>query len=146
MKGLGEGTRSFKDGISGTVNDAAAPPPQAQPPAEKPTEEKEGKRSNNDLKEWRRLPRKTGSLLFYRNYSAKFAFGPAQSPLVRSGPRKRKADYVEIAAFDAGDVSPGLSLDGVRAGFIVRLLGGEIRRKFFVCDRPEMKPMLDSMN
>jgi sec-independent protein translocase protein TatA len=39
MKGLGEGIRSFKDGISGA---STTPPPQAPPqtPAEKPTEEK----------------------------------------------------------------------------------------------------------
>ena len=39
MKGLGEGIRSFKDGISGT---STTLPPQAPPqtPAEKPTEEK----------------------------------------------------------------------------------------------------------
>lgn len=35
MKGLGEGIRSFKDGMSGTNQ---APP--AAPPAEKPSEEK----------------------------------------------------------------------------------------------------------
>jgi sec-independent protein translocase protein TatA len=39
MKGLGEGIRSFKDGISGTSTPPQAPP-QAQPPAEKPSEEK----------------------------------------------------------------------------------------------------------
>ena len=39
MKGLGEGIRSFKDGISGTSTPPQAPP-QAQPPAEKPAEEK----------------------------------------------------------------------------------------------------------
>jgi sec-independent protein translocase protein TatA len=39
MKGLGEGIRSFKEGISGTST-PPQPPPQAQPPAEKPTEEK----------------------------------------------------------------------------------------------------------
>jgi sec-independent protein translocase protein TatA len=39
MKGLGEGIRSFKDGMSGTSATPPAPP-QAQPPAEKPTEEK----------------------------------------------------------------------------------------------------------
>jgi len=38
MKGLGEGIRSFKDGMSGTST--TPPPPQAQPPAEKPSEEK----------------------------------------------------------------------------------------------------------
>ena len=39
MKGLGEGIRSFKDGISGTST-TPQPPPQVQPPAEKPSEEK----------------------------------------------------------------------------------------------------------
>jgi len=38
MKGLGEGIRSFKDGMSGTTT--TPQPPQAQPPAEKPSEEK----------------------------------------------------------------------------------------------------------
>ncbi|HXJ14489.1 MAG TPA: twin-arginine translocase TatA/TatE family subunit [Candidatus Limnocylindrales bacterium] len=37
MKGLGEGIRSFKDGMSGT---STTPPPQAPPPADKPSEEK----------------------------------------------------------------------------------------------------------
>jgi sec-independent protein translocase protein TatA len=41
MKGLGEGIRSFKDGMSGT-SQPPAPPAQAPPPAapEKPAEEK----------------------------------------------------------------------------------------------------------
>jgi len=39
MKGLGEGIRSFKDGMSGTSTPPQVPP-QAQPPAEKPSEEK----------------------------------------------------------------------------------------------------------
>ena len=39
MKGLGEGIRSFKEGVSGTSTTPQAPP-QAQPPPEKPTEEK----------------------------------------------------------------------------------------------------------
>ena len=39
MKGLGEGIRSFKEGISGTST-TPQPPPPAQPPAEKPSEEK----------------------------------------------------------------------------------------------------------
>jgi len=39
MKGLGEGIRSFKDGMSGTSTPPQAPP-QTQPPAEKPSEEK----------------------------------------------------------------------------------------------------------
>ncbi len=37
MKGLGEGIRSFKEGMSGT---STTPPPQAPPPADKPSEEK----------------------------------------------------------------------------------------------------------
>ncbi len=36
MRGLGEGIRSFKEGVSG----AAQPPHQTTPPAEKPSEEK----------------------------------------------------------------------------------------------------------
>jgi sec-independent protein translocase protein TatA len=39
MKGLGEGIRSFKEGMSGTST-TPQPPPQAQPPAEKSSEEK----------------------------------------------------------------------------------------------------------
>jgi sec-independent protein translocase protein TatA len=39
MKGLGEGIRSFKEGVSGTSTTPQAPP-QAQPPAEKPSEDK----------------------------------------------------------------------------------------------------------
>jgi sec-independent protein translocase protein TatA len=37
MRGLGEGIRSFKEGMSGS---SQAPPPAAQPPSEKPSEEK----------------------------------------------------------------------------------------------------------
>jgi len=42
MKGLGEGIRSFKEGMSGTSQTPPAPPAQTPPapPAEKPTEEK----------------------------------------------------------------------------------------------------------
>ena len=39
MKGLGEGIRSFKDGMSGTSSTPQAPP-QAQPPADKPADDK----------------------------------------------------------------------------------------------------------
>jgi sec-independent protein translocase protein TatA len=39
MKGLGEGIRSFKEGMSGTSQTPPTPPAQA-PPAEKPAEEK----------------------------------------------------------------------------------------------------------
>jgi sec-independent protein translocase protein TatA len=40
MKGLGEGIRSFKEGMSGTSQTPQAPAPPAQPPAEKPSEDK----------------------------------------------------------------------------------------------------------
>ena len=39
MKGLGEGIRNFKDGMSGTSQTPPAQPPPA-PPADKPAEEK----------------------------------------------------------------------------------------------------------
>ena len=38
MRGLGEGIRSFKEGMSGTPSQP--PPPSNQPPADKPAEEK----------------------------------------------------------------------------------------------------------
>jgi sec-independent protein translocase protein TatA len=40
MKGLGEGIRSFKDGMSGTSQTPPPPAPPAQSPSEKPSEEK----------------------------------------------------------------------------------------------------------
>ena len=41
MKGLGEGIRSFKEGMSGASQAPPAPPAQTSaPPAEKPAEEK----------------------------------------------------------------------------------------------------------
>jgi sec-independent protein translocase protein TatA len=42
MKGLGEGIRSLKEGMSGSGSQPSAPPAQAPPapPAEKPAEEK----------------------------------------------------------------------------------------------------------
>ncbi len=39
MKGLGEGIRNFKEGMSGASHTPPAPPP-ATPPADKPAEEK----------------------------------------------------------------------------------------------------------
>jgi sec-independent protein translocase protein TatA len=39
MRGLGEGIRSFKEGMSGH-NNPTQPPQQTPPPADKPTEEK----------------------------------------------------------------------------------------------------------
>lgn len=44
MKGLGEGIRNFKEGMSGTAQTPTAAPPQVQapppPPAQQPSEEK----------------------------------------------------------------------------------------------------------
>jgi sec-independent protein translocase protein TatA len=40
MRGLGEGVRGFKEGMSGAQASSTAPPPPAAAPAEKPTEEK----------------------------------------------------------------------------------------------------------
>ena len=39
-RGLGEGIRSFKEGMSGHNNPPSPPPQQAAPPADKPAEEK----------------------------------------------------------------------------------------------------------
>jgi sec-independent protein translocase protein TatA len=40
MKGLGEGIRSFREGMSGTSHTTPPPAAPAQPPSEKPSEEK----------------------------------------------------------------------------------------------------------
>jgi sec-independent protein translocase protein TatA len=41
MKGLGEGIRNFKEGMSGASHTPPAPPPaQAAPPVDRPAEEK----------------------------------------------------------------------------------------------------------
>jgi sec-independent protein translocase protein TatA len=40
MKGLGEGIRSFKEGMAGTTHTPPPAPPAQAPPAEKPAEEK----------------------------------------------------------------------------------------------------------
>jgi sec-independent protein translocase protein TatA len=40
MKGLGEGIRSFKEGMSGASQTPPPSAPAAQPPSEKPSEEK----------------------------------------------------------------------------------------------------------
>jgi sec-independent protein translocase protein TatA len=39
-RGLGEGIRSFKEGMSGGGSHATTPPQQSAPPADKPAEEK----------------------------------------------------------------------------------------------------------
>jgi sec-independent protein translocase protein TatA len=40
MRGLGEGVRGFKEGMSGAQASTTAPPPPAAAPVEKPAEEK----------------------------------------------------------------------------------------------------------
>jgi sec-independent protein translocase protein TatA len=40
MRGLGEGVRGFKEGMSGAQASSTAPPPPAAAPVEKPAEEK----------------------------------------------------------------------------------------------------------
>jgi sec-independent protein translocase protein TatA len=40
MRGMGEGVRGFKEGMSGAQSSTTAPPPPAAAPAEKPAEEK----------------------------------------------------------------------------------------------------------
>jgi sec-independent protein translocase protein TatA len=40
MRGLGEGVRGFKEGMSGAQASSTTPPPPAAAPAEKPAEEK----------------------------------------------------------------------------------------------------------
>jgi len=39
-KGLGEGIRNFKEGMSGASHNTTPPPQQTTPPADKPAEEK----------------------------------------------------------------------------------------------------------
>ncbi len=58
-------------------------------------------------------------------------FGPAEIGEGLGDAGQGEADYVEVIAFDAGDVAAGASLDGVGAGFVVRLAGGEVTRDFF---------------
>ena len=40
MRGLGEGVRGFKEGMSGSQSSTTAPPPPAAAPVDKPSEEK----------------------------------------------------------------------------------------------------------
>ena len=43
-----------------------------------------------------------------------------------------EADYVEVVALDAGNPAGGAALDGVSAGFVHRLIGGDVGVNFFV--------------
>src|SRR6266853_2099937 len=58
-------------------------------------------------------------------------FGPAEAGegLLETG--EGQADDVEIATFDAGDVTAGAALDGVGARFVVGFAGREVAGDFF---------------
>ena len=64
--------------------------------------------------------------------------GPAQVLEGGGYASEGKADYVEVAPFDARDVASGATLDGVGAGFVERLAGGKIGGNFFAGERMEM--------
>jgi hypothetical protein len=49
-----------------------------------------------------------------------------------------EADDIEVAAFDAGNVAAGAALDGVGAGFVKGLVGGEVAEDFFVGELGEV--------
>lgn len=51
---------------------------------------------------------------------------------------KRKADDIEVVAFDARDVTAGAALNSVGAGFVVRLIGCEIAGDFFARELREV--------
>jgi len=52
--------------------------------------------------------------------------------------REGQADDVEVVAFDAGNVAACAALNGVGAGFVVGLFGGEVTRDFFGGELGEM--------
>ena len=64
--------------------------------------------------------------------------GPAQVLKGGGYASQGQADYVEVAAFDAGNVASGTALDGVGASFIEGLAGGKICGNFFAGERLEM--------
>ena len=65
-------------------------------------------------------------------------FGPAEVGQGLGDASQGEADDVEVVAFDARDVAAGAALDGVGAGFVVRLFGGEVTRDFFGGELGEM--------
>ena len=65
-------------------------------------------------------------------------FGPAQFDQGLRDTGEWQADHVEVVAFDTRDVATGVPLDGVRAGFVVRLAGGQVTRDFFGGELREM--------
>ena len=64
--------------------------------------------------------------------------GPAQFRKAVTQASQRKTDYVEVAAFDAGNVAAGTTLDGVGAGFVKGFFGREIVGEFFLGERSDV--------
>jgi len=64
--------------------------------------------------------------------------GPAELGEGLDDAGEREADDVEVASFDAWDVAAGAALDGVGAGFVVGLFGGEVTGDFFGRDGGEL--------
>lgn len=58
--------------------------------------------------------------------AASSVFGPAKVSEGFRDAGERKAHDIEVVAFDARDETAGAALDGVAAGFVVWLAGGEI--------------------
>lgn len=65
-------------------------------------------------------------------------FGPAQFRKAVTEASQRKTDYVEVAAFDAGNVAAGTTLDGVGAGFVKGFFGREIVGEFVLGERGDV--------
>src|SRR5882757_8345098 len=65
-------------------------------------------------------------------------FGPAEAGEGLLETREGQADDVEITAFNARNVAAGAALNGVAAGFVVGLTGGEIAGDFFSRERVEV--------
>ena len=55
----------------------------------------------------------------------------------RADQRQRQADYVEVAALDAGNPAGGAALDGVGAGLVHGLAGGNVGGDLFVGEGEE---------
>src|SRR5579872_576420 len=65
-------------------------------------------------------------------------FGPAEVGEGLGEAGKWKADDIEIVAFDARDVAASATLDGVGAGFVMGLFGGEVAGNFRGVERCEV--------
>jgi hypothetical protein len=65
-------------------------------------------------------------------------FGPAEFGECLAQSRERQPDNIEVAAFDAWDVPTSAALDGVGAGFVERLVCGEIAGQSLVGQRAKV--------